>query len=409
MNNIATQARRAPKLRFPGFNDAWQTKNLGEIADIKTGPFGSLLHEGDYVGQGTPIITVENLANGVVSLLKNTPQVSKNDRNRLKNYLLRSGDIVFSRVGSVDRSAYVTAQSDGWLFSGRLLRVRPTISAKYLNSYLQRGKTQNSIRNLAVGGTMPSLNTELLGFALITYPDPDEQKKIAIFFELVDQKIAGLQKRMELLRKYKQATMQALFVQKVRFKDRDKKDYPPWQEKKLGEVGDVVTGKTPATKDRALWGGDILFVTPTDIQGGAKYQQATARTVNSIARDKLLPAKSILYTCIASIGKMSLSVKPSITNQQINSLIPYEEYENEFIYYALLWATPRIKATQANTTLPIINKTEFSQVKLSIPAQREQKKIADFLAVVDDKISLTGRVLGQAEKFKKTLLQEMFV
>ena len=90
---------------------------------VQTGPFGSQLHNEDYVKVGTPIITVEHLGENRIGHL-NTPFVSDKDKNRLSKYHLEEGDIVFSRVGSVDRRALVRKEEDGWLFSGRCLRVR---------------------------------------------------------------------------------------------------------------------------------------------------------------------------------------------------------------------------------------------------------------------------------------------
>ena len=117
----------APKLRFSEFKDDWSNALLGELSDIKTGPFGSTLHQEDYVKVGTPIITVEHL--GEVSLTtQNLPLVSNEDKKRLNSYILKEGDLAFSRVGSVDRCAIITNNEEGWLFSGRILRVRPNKS-----------------------------------------------------------------------------------------------------------------------------------------------------------------------------------------------------------------------------------------------------------------------------------------
>jgi len=109
--------------RLPGFSEEWKTATIGDVADVKTGPFGSSLHESDYVDAGTPIITVEHLGEFGVTR-QNLPMVGELDRRRLVAYSLKAGDIVFSRVGSVDRNALIRKNEDGWLFSGRLLRVR---------------------------------------------------------------------------------------------------------------------------------------------------------------------------------------------------------------------------------------------------------------------------------------------
>lgn len=163
---------------------------LRELADIQTGPFGSQLHKEDYVEIGTPIVTVEHLGNRIFTE-QNLPKVSDNDKERLKKYILSAGDIVFSRVGSVDRCSYVDERHNGWMFSGRCLRVRPTqdIDSLYLYYYFGLESTQQFVRNIAVGATMPSINTKLLGEVPINVPDLHTQKKISGILSSIDDKI----------------------------------------------------------------------------------------------------------------------------------------------------------------------------------------------------------------------------
>ncbi len=180
-----------------------------------------------------------------------------------------------------------------------------------------------------------------------------------------------------------------------------------WEEKTLGEIGEIVTGKTPNTSDDSLWNGDTQFVTPTDISE-EKYQWKTQRSVVRNSKTKVLPMHSTMFTCIASIGKIALSVKPCITNQQINTLIPNEDYKNEYVYYSLLNIVPLIKGTQANSTLPIINKTEFSKFTVSVPKVDEQQKIADCLSSLDDLITVQTQKLAVLKTYKKGLMQQLF-
>lgn len=163
---------------------------LKQIADIQTGPFGSQLHKEDYADVGTPIVTVEHLGSRTFTE-QNLPRVKDKDRARLAKYVLQTGDIVFSRVGSVDRCSYVDEAHDGWMFSGRCLRVRPKeeIDSKYLYYYLCREETKQYIRNIAVGATMPSINTKLLGEIEISCPDIYVQKRIAGILSVIDDKI----------------------------------------------------------------------------------------------------------------------------------------------------------------------------------------------------------------------------
>ena len=166
------------------------TKPLSALADIQTGPFGSQLHKEDYVQIGTPIVTVEHLGKKKFTE-QNLPCVSETDKERLRKYILREGDIVFSRVGSVDRCSYVSDEYDGWMFSGRCLRVRPLIEidSQYLYYYFTLESTKQFVRGIATGATMPSINTKFMGEVPVTYPPIEEQRKIAAVLSTFDDKI----------------------------------------------------------------------------------------------------------------------------------------------------------------------------------------------------------------------------
>lgn len=210
-------------------------KFLRELADIQTGPFGSQLHKEDYVADGTPIVTVEHLGNKMFSE-QNLPRVSNTDKNRLKKYVLKQGDIVFSRVGSVDRCSYVDQKHDGWMFSGRCLRVRPTseIDSEYLYYYFCLEETKQFVRNIAVGATMPSINTKLLGEVVVTFPELEQQKRISGILSAIDSKIEVNQKINDNLLWQAQALYKDRFIDLKPFNG---KMPPDWQ---LGTVSEII-------------------------------------------------------------------------------------------------------------------------------------------------------------------------
>ena len=189
---------------------------LKSIADIQTGPFGSQLHKEDYVESGTPIVTVEHLGNRVFTE-QNLPKVSDSDKARLSKYTLSTGDIVFSRVGSVDRCSYVDNSHDGWMFSGRCLRVRPTetVDSLYLYYYFCLEETKQFVRNIAVGATMPSINTKLLGEVEIALPNLSNQQRIAAVLSSLDDKIENNQKLNDNLADLLQTIYQERFSNDV--------------------------------------------------------------------------------------------------------------------------------------------------------------------------------------------------
>ena len=218
LKQAAMQQLLTGQTRLPGFHGEWEVKKLGDVAEVKTGPFGSTLHESDYARDGTPIITVEHLGEFGVEHT-NLPLVSDSDRQRLRAYSLEIGDIVFSRVGSVDRNALIRPAEDGWLFSGRLLRVRPDnhwIFAPFL-SYQFHGDTfVSEVRNVAVGQTMACLNTQILKSISVHLPSIPEQIAIAEVLAEIDEELAVLEQRREKTRALKQAVMQELLTGRTR-------------------------------------------------------------------------------------------------------------------------------------------------------------------------------------------------
>ena len=150
-----------------------KSTSSGKIADVQTGPFGSQLHKEDYVLNGTPIVTVEHLGQKIFTT-QNLPYVSDKDKERLAKYTMCPGDIIFSRVGSVDRCSYATEDNNG---------------SEYLYYYFCQDTIKELIRNHAVGATMPSLNTKLLSELPFTYPEKNEQTRVISLLSNIDAKI----------------------------------------------------------------------------------------------------------------------------------------------------------------------------------------------------------------------------
>mgnify|MGYP001759251525 CR=1 FL=1 len=204
-----------PEVRFEGFEGDWGTRSLGELGSIKTGPFGSTLHAEDYVSHGTPIITTEHFKTGnLTTYLPTLPQVSAKDRARLAGYSLTEGDIVFSRVGSVDVNAVVSPEHEGWLFSGRVLRVRleTEVDYEYLHWCLLTPVLREDITSRAVGQTMPSINTRILADTVVPVPSLPEQQAIGAYFRSLDALIEAEQKKLDTLRNLKSALLTQMFV-----------------------------------------------------------------------------------------------------------------------------------------------------------------------------------------------------
>lgn len=181
----------------------WTDATVGDFASVQTGPFGSQLHNEDYVESGTPIITVEHM-DGKYIAHRNLPLVSQNDVDRLRKYDLHTGDIVFSRVGSVDRAVMVSRHEDGWLFSGRCLRVRPydPNTGSYFLWWFNQPVIRQLVTASAVGATMPSINTSILNSIRIVFPQKDI---VTQFCKMADGLIEIIATNLEEIRKLNDA------------------------------------------------------------------------------------------------------------------------------------------------------------------------------------------------------------
>lgn len=187
---------------------------LGDLAEIQTGPFGSQLHQKDYVENGIPLVTVKNLGERRISR-HNLDGVSDEDAERLSKYRLKEGDIVFSRVGYIDRSSLVFKEEVGWMFASSTLVARPNkelVLPDYLIYYLKTPSFKRYIDNVAVGATRPSLNTKILSECEINIPEINTQKDIAQILGRLDDKIELNRQMNETLEAMAQALFKSWFV-----------------------------------------------------------------------------------------------------------------------------------------------------------------------------------------------------
>ena len=184
-----------------------------------------------------------------------------------------------------------------------------------------------------------------------------------------------------------------------------------WKEKTLVNIAEIVTGTTPKTSESENYGGNKLFVSPADISG-KRYISKTIKTLSEIgfSKSRVLPENSILFVCIGStIGKIAQNKIECATNQQINSLIPFENYSNDFIYSLLENNSYRIASLAGHQAVPLINKTDFSEILVLLPPTKlEQQKIANCLSSLDNLITAETEKLDHLKDHKKGLLQQLF-
>ena len=181
-----------------------------------------------------------------------------------------------------------------------------------------------------------------------------------------------------------------------------------WDVKRVKDLGSVITGSTPPTADVSNYGSEYMFVSPADLSDNQKYVLSTEKMLSSkgYAISRKMPKGTILYTCIGStIGKIGIASRELTSNQQINAVICNDK--TEYLYYALLFTTGRIKMLAGEQAVPIINKSEFENIKLAVPPMAEQRKIAEILGVWDEAIEKQSRLIEKLELRKRALMQRL--
>ena len=188
-----------------------------------------------------------------------------------------------------------------------------------------------------------------------------------------------------------------------------------WRTVRVGDLGRIVTGKTPRTTIKENFGGKIPFLTPSDDMS-AKYVRKTKRTLSeqgvAEVAGKVLPANSIAVSCIGSnLGKVTITTTETVTNQQINSIIPFESYyDTDFVYYAIKILGERLNfLSKTSTAVPIINKTQFSNETIRVPPLPIQKAISGTLACLDAKIEINNRITANLEQQAQAIFKSWFV
>lgn len=384
---------KEPEIRFAGFTGAWEQRELGEISEIKTGPFGSSLHASDYVADGVPIITTEHFKFGSIEKNKYLiPMVSDTDHSRLIAYSLKTGDIVFSRVGSVDINALVEPESDGWLFSGRVLRVRSSekYDSGFLHNLLETDDVRNDIRNRAVGQTMPSINTQILSATELTIPSSKrEQQRIGNFFKGINQLLTLHQRKYEKLLNIKKSMLEKMFpkegevVPEIRFKGFT----GAWEQRKLREIATFINGRA-YSQNELLSAGKYRV-----LRVGNFYTNDSWYYSNLELADKYYALNGdLLYTWSATFGPHIWTGNKVIYHYHIWKVELSESLEKYFAVQLLERDKNKILNDKNGSTMVHVTKSGMENEEVVIPfSVLEQQKIGNFFKKLDSLLTLHQR------------------
>lgn len=188
-----------------------------------------------------------------------------------------------------------------------------------------------------------------------------------------------------------------------------------WKEVSLSELGKTITGKTPSSQYPEDFGDEVPFITPSDSfekKYISKSERFLSRSGSERLKDKIISSDSIMVTCIGSaMGKVAKNSLPSVTNQQINSIIVNEKFDSDYIYYLFKnnYAVFR-NAASGSTAIPILNKTDFDNLRFKVELDlNEQRKMVSILSKIDDKIETNNQINQELEAMAKILYDYWFV
>ncbi|MFA9390535.1 MAG: restriction endonuclease subunit S [Prolixibacteraceae bacterium] len=373
--------------------DDWECVSMGEVGTTVIGLTYSPSNVKDY---GLLVLRSSNIQQNQLKY-KNNVFV---DMEVPKRVIVKENDILICvRNGSkqlIGKCALIDKKAEGFAF-GAFMSIYRSSFSKYIFYSFQSNIIQKQIDE-TMGATINQLTNKNLDEFKIALPPLPEQIAIASVISDTDSLIQALEKKIAKKQLIKKGAMQKLLSPKE-----------GWEVKTLGEIAEIATGTTPPTKDVDNYGIEYCFVSPADL-GCSKYIANTEKKLSkkgfNISRK--FPKSSILFTCIGStIGKMGIASLELTSNQQINAIYPNCNFQTEYLYYQLSLIAEKIKLMASEQALPMINKSEFSQILVSNPKLSEQTHIAQILSDMDSEIETLQKNLAKYKHLKQGLMQSL--
>ncbi len=341
-----------------------------------------------------------------------------------KRYGLNDGDIVVvkssgsnSRVIS-GRCAYFSQPESGerYIPSNFTFGLRPdraVVDPRFLFYWLRTDIIVSRIEDMAEGSTYPNLKKAEYEKLSVPCPPLPEQQRIAQVLSTVQEAIAQQERLIRTTTELKQALMHKLFTEGLRgeaLKETEIGRVPEsWEVVKVMEAGTVVTGSTPSTSREDFYGGDYNLISPGDLDV-TKYVNTVQKKLTALGFDQCrkLPKGAVLVGCIGNVGKVGIVADDrSATNQQINSIIPNERFDGEFLYYAMDYNRKRLEALAGKVTIPLVNKSNFERFQIAVPPLNDQRLIAEALDAVDVRKAVAENKRNALQDLFRTLLHEL--
>ena len=382
-----------PKIRFKGYEDDWEQRKLdgwGTFYYGRSCPKWSVTEDATI-----PCIRYGELYTKFGAKIDRVYSYTNMPPENLR--FSKGTEVLIPRVGE-DPMDYnhCTWLSMPDVAIGEMISVFNTDNNPLFTATMFNATLQNEFAMRVEGGSVTNLYFEKLKNIEVSFPSIQEQEKIAAYFENLDHLITLHQRKCEETKSLKKYMLQKMFpengkcVPKIRFSGFS----DDWEQRKVSEIGNIVTGSTPKTSISDNYGGEFLFVSPADIQEN-RYVDETITTLTKKGFDqgRKIREKASLFVSIGStIGKVAQTSQESTTNQQINAVEPYDNFDDDFIFTSLENISGSIKAIASNQAVPIVNKTTFGETEIKVPSElAEQQKIGAYFRNLDHLITLHQR------------------
>ena len=408
------EKKNKPEIRFKGFTDEWEERELGELFGITS---ASRVHKNEWTESGVPFFRSSDVVADYKGAENNKAFISFELFEELSNKsgCVQKNDLLVTGGGSIGIPYLVKTNEPFYFKDADLLWLKNTnnINGYFIYAFFSTLIYRDYVNSITHIGTISHYTIEQAKSTPIKVPEKEENDKIGEYLTNLDHLITLHHRKYNKLVTIKKSMLEKMFPQngavvpEIRFKGftRD------WEVRKLAELGVIVTGSTPSTQEPLYYSDDGKpWVTPTDISENITFHSAKHLTEEGQRIARIVPKNTILVTCIASIGKNTMLGTSGSFNQQINGLVPKEKENYPYFLFtqSALWSY-KMKRSAASGIMQIVNKTEFSELKTIVPTLAEQNQIGKYFKHLDTLITLQQRELEKLKNIKKACLEKMFV
>ena len=359
---------------------------------------------------GIPLIATNCIDNeNLYPVFRNIRHVSEDTYNNWFRAHPLEGDIILTLKGTPGRVCLVP-ENVGFVIAQDMvsIRVNPNkIYPLYLFAALRSRIVQHQIKTLDTSGVIPNLKKSDFDKVLIPKTDPNTQKYIGDLYHLLSLKAEHLKKQNHTLETMAQTIFKEWFG-KYQIGD----ELPEgWRVGRLKDLGNIICGKTPSKADNENFGGNIPFIKIPDMHNKMFIITTTDSLTKkgvSLQKNKLIPKNSICVSCIATVGLVSITSKDSQTNQQINSIIPFNDSYKEFIYFKVKGLNKYLHDIGSGGTATLnVNTTSFSNIEIVIPDAKKLYSFSKITNPIFKKVLDNDKQIQSLTKTRDTLLPKL--